>query len=124
MTGKQAGLSFTPINDITPLVNDVRNKFHSQRTRPLHFRKTQLRLLYWSLVDHSDALLAACKKDIAKGAFEAGLELDWCTNDCVFVSNKLEKWAQDEKAADIPLANAILRPRIRKEPYGLVLIVG
>ena len=124
MAGKEVLLEFTPTDNVVPQVNDVRNAFHTQRTRPLEFRKVQLRLFYWALIDHSDALLAACKKDIGKGAFEAGLELDWCTNDCIFVCNKLAKWAQDEKAPDIPLANAVLRPKIRKEPYGLVLIVG
>ena len=77
-----------------------------------------------SLKDNSSAILAACKKDIGKGAFEAGLELDWCMNDCIFVCNKLEQWAKDEKAPDIPFANTLLRPKIRKEPYGLVLVIG
>ena len=74
--------------------------------------------------DNASALLAACKKDIAKGAFEAGLELDWCMNDSIFVCNNLDKWSQDEKAPDIPLANALLSPKIRKDPMGLVLIIG
>ena len=77
------------------------------------------------LVDNSNALLAACKKDLNKGAFEAGLvELDWCTNDCIFVSTNLEKWAKDESAPDIALTHALLRPKIRKDPMGLVLIIG
>ena len=79
---------------------------------------------FLSLKDNASDLLTACKKDIGKGAFEAGFELDWCANDCIFVCNKIEQWAKDEKAPDIPLSNALLKPKIRKEPFGLVLIIG
>ncbi|KAG8529544.1 uncharacterized protein KY384_006181 [Bacidia gigantensis] len=112
-------------NDTIPnSVNDVRNAFHSQKTKPLEFRKQQLRRLYWSIKDNYDALLAACKKDIGKGTFEAGFELEWCMNDCIYVANKLNEWAKDEKAPEIPLMNAMLRPKIRNEPLGMILIIG
>ena len=37
----------TPADKIVPAVNDVRTAFHMQKTKPLEFRKTQLRKLYW-----------------------------------------------------------------------------
>lgn len=46
------------------------------------------------------------------------------TNDIVFVTKNLEKWAKDEKAKDIPLTNALMSPRIRKDPLGCVLVIG
>ena len=76
------------------------------------------------LKDNYDELLAACKQDIGKGTFETSLELDWVLSDAIFCSQKLDKWAKDEKAPDIALANSILRPKIRKDPLGLVLIIG
>lgn len=45
-------------------------------------------------------------------------------SDIVYVSQNLEKWAQDEKPEDIPLMNYFMSPRIRKEPLGCVLIIG
>ena len=45
-------------------------------------------------------------------------------NDIVFVCQNLAKWAKDEAAPDINLANKLLSPRIRKEPLGCVLIIG
>ena len=74
--------------------------------------------------DHTKDLLAACKKDIGKGTFETSTEVDWCTNDCIFVSNKLEEWAKDESIPDIPFTQSMLRPKCRKEPLGIVLIIG
>ena len=37
----------TPVDNIPEIVNDVRNTFHTQKTKPLEFRKVQLRKLYW-----------------------------------------------------------------------------
>lgn len=86
---------------------------------------TQLRKLYWGIVDNSDALVEACKQDLGKPAFETYIsEIDWCKNDIMFVTKNLAKWMKDEAAPDIPLANSLLNPRIRKEPLGTVLIIG
>ena len=45
-------------------------------------------------------------------------------NDIIFVTGKLKEWMKDEKPDDIPLANKLLNPRIRKEPLGTVLVIG
>ncbi len=82
-------------------------------------------LISRSIKDNEAAILQACKEDLGKSEFETFLtEIDWCTNDIVFVTKNLEKWAKDEKAPDIPLANKLLSPRIRKDPLGAVLIIG
>lgn len=78
-----------------------------------------------SLNDHQEALVDACRRDLGKGTFETYLaEVDWCMNDIVFVCKNLAKWAKDEKAADIPITLAALRPKIRKDPLGCVLVIG
>jgi beta-apo-4'-carotenal oxygenase len=77
------------------------------------------------LRDNEAALVEACKQDLGKSNFETFLtEINWCQNDIVFVCNNLKKWAKDEKAPDIPLMNAALSPRIRKDPLGCVLVIG
>lgn len=45
-------------------------------------------------------------------------------NDIVFIQNNLKKWAKDEAAPDIPLLNSALNPLIRKDPLGVVLVIG
>lgn len=118
-------LEYTNKDAIPEIVDGVRAAFHSQKTKPLEWRKVQLRKLYWGLVDNADAIAQACKIDLGKGHFEANLmELDFCTNTCIYCCDNLDKWAKDETAADIQLANKLLFPKIRKDPLGCVLIIG
>ncbi len=78
-----------------------------------------------SIVDHEAEIIEACKQDLGKSVFETLLsEIKWVENDIIFVSKNLEKWAKDETPEDIPLMNHLMRPRIRKEPLGCVLIIG
>ena len=80
---------------------------------------------YDSIKDHEAELLEANKLDLGKGIFEAIVsEIDWVTNDIVFVGKNLKKWAKDEKPADIPFSNSLMKPRIRKDPLGCVLVIG
>ena len=77
------------------------------------------------LKDNADAITDACKQDIGKGKFEANVaELDFCLNTIIYVCDNLRRWAKDEKAQDIPFANKLLSPKIRKDPLGCVLIIG
>jgi len=82
-------------------------------------------LLDVRLKDNEDLILDACKKDLGKSQFETYItEVGWCENDIVFMCNNLEKWVKDESAPDIPLANKLFSPRIRKDPLGTVLVIG
>lgn len=77
------------------------------------------------LKDNEEALVKACQSDLGKGSFETLMtEIDWCTNDIIFVCKNLSKWAKDERAPDIPLTLAALSPKIRKDPLGCVLVIG
>lgn len=63
--------------------------------------------------------------DLNKPAFETIVaESGWLENDCVFVSRNLQKWAKDEKAEDIELTYKFMNPKIRKDPLGMVLVIG
>lgn len=124
-SAKLEAFEATPIESISSTVNLCRKTFQAQKTKPIEYRLTQLRKLYWGIVDNSDALVEACKQDLGKPAFETYIsEIDWCKNDIMFVTKNLAKWMKDEAAPDIPLANSLLNPRIRKEPLGTVLIIG
>jgi len=62
---------------------------------------------------------------LGKPDFETYItESGWCMNDIVFIQNNLKKWAKDESAPDIPLLNSALNPVIRKDPLGVVLVIG
>lgn len=49
---------------------------------------------------------------------------DWLLNDIVFTTRNLHKWVKDEKAPDIDLIFKFMRPQIRKDPLGCVLVIG
>jgi beta-apo-4'-carotenal oxygenase len=122
---KIAPFQATPIEGISSTVKLCATTFRSQKTKPISYRLTQLRKLYWAISDNSEAIVEALKQDLGKPVFESYLaEIDWCKNDIIFVTKNLKKWMKDEKAPDIPLTNSLLNPRITKEPLGNVLVIG
>jgi beta-apo-4'-carotenal oxygenase len=122
---KLAPFEATPVQSIQGTVKLCATTFRSQKTKPLSYRLTQLRKLYWAITDNQDALVEACKQDLGKPTFEIFLaEIDWCKNDIVFVTKNLKKWMKDESPPDIPLTISLLNPKIRKEPLGNILVIG
>lgn len=122
---KIAPFEATSISSIPSTVNLCKTTFRSQKTKPIEYRLTQLRKLYWGLVDNTDAIIEACKKDLGKPIFETVLsELDWCKNDIVFTTKNLAKWMKDESAPDMALTNKLFSPRIKKDPLGTILVIG
>lgn len=118
---------FTPtaVESIPSIVNLCRTTYNSQKTKPIAYRLTQLRKLYWAVKDNEDAIVEACKKDLGKPTYESYIsEIDWVTNDIIFVTKHLERWAKDEKPADMGFVNSLLSPTIRKEPLGTILVIG
>ena len=82
---------------------------------------------FWasSLKDNETAICSALQRDLGKPTFESFVgEIEWCKNDVLYTCNNLEQWAKDEGAPDVPLLNILMRPKIRKEPLGCVLVVG
>ena len=135
-------IEYTDSKIIPEIAGGVRLTFLTHKTRSLQFRLVQLRRLYWgsafpsllsqypqltvaSLKDNANAIEAACKLDLGKGIFETNIsELNFTTNNIIYNINNLEKWARDEGSPDVPLDMMVLRPKIRKDPLGTVLIIG
>ncbi|KAL1310556.1 hypothetical protein AAFC00_000835 [Neodothiora populina] len=118
-------LSYTPVESIKGIHGTVNRTFLSHKTRPLSWRLTQLRKLWWGIKDNEEQLYEACKRDLGKSRYETYIsEIGWVLNDIIFTCDNLEKWAKDEVAPDIPLMMAAMRPKIRKDPLGAVLVVG
>lgn len=115
----------TPIDQIAPIVSRLRKTFFSQKTRPAEFRIKQLRKLYWAIADHEKEILEALQRDLRKSTFESfTAEINWTQNDIIFQTQNLEKWMKDEKPPDIAFSNKLVNPRIRKDPLGVVLVIG
>ncbi|OJD21599.1 hypothetical protein ACJ73_07062 [Blastomyces percursus] len=115
----------TPVEEIPSKVKRVRNTFYLHKTRPIEFRIQQLRKLYWALKDREDLVAEALRLDLGKPKYEAYVsEIGMVENDIVFVQKNVAKWAKDEKAQDIDLPFTLMKPTIRKDPLGCVLVIG
>lgn len=74
--------------------------------------------------ENSDAILDALNKDLKKPKLEATLyELEIMLNELKGLIKNTAKWAQDDKLP-VNLLAVLDSAYIRKEPYGVVLILG
>lgn len=75
--------------------------------------------------DHEQEIADALTLDLGKPRFETEVaETGWLLNDIVFISRHLHQWVKDEKAPDIDLTFKFMNPKIRKDPLGMVLVIG
>lgn len=102
----------------------LRLTYASGRTRSLEWRRTQLAAIRRFTVEQEDALYAALKADLGKGRGEA------LTSEIAFVRAEIDhalahlaRWAADERHA-VPNFLLPARSYIRREPLGVVLVIG
>ncbi|KAI0096065.1 Aldehyde/histidinol dehydrogenase [Nemania sp. FL0031] len=115
----------TSLDDIPRYSENVRAAFTSQKTKDIEWRLVQLRKLYWGITDCTPKFLAALKQDLNKASAEAILtEISFCLSDLSLALQKLKTWVKDDTDLDYPLTFMPMKPRIRKEPLGAVLIIG
>lgn len=116
--------STTPADTIPGIVDGLRETFFTQKTRPLEFRKVQLRKLYWGIKDNEKRLVAALTADLKKPTLESWMsEILWCLKDILIMLENLDTWASDDVAGR-ELLLGFGKPRVRKDPMGVVLIIG
>lgn len=76
------------------------------------------------LDENRDRFADALKKDLNKSKFESLLfEVDFSRNDLINCLNNLSEWVKPEKVKK-GIVNLMDKVYIRKEPYGVVLIMG
>ncbi|KAK8081912.1 Beta-apo-4'-carotenal oxygenase [Apiospora saccharicola] len=124
-SGKIAPYEITPIEAIPSIAAKLRDTFWTNKTKDVQYRLVQLRKLYWGIVDCTPQLREALMLDLKKSPHDAHVsEIDWTLGDCLNAIKNLEKWVKDDKDIDIALSFSMLKPRIKKEPFGAVLIIG
>ncbi|KAI1764154.1 aldehyde dehydrogenase [Hypoxylon sp. FL1150] len=115
----------TPLDDIARIAATARSSFQSQKTKDVEWRLVQLRKLYWGLTDYTEKFQAALKKDLNKPPHDAILsEIHHLIQDLNLTLKKLKDWAKDDKDIDYPWTFSAMKPRIKKEPLGAVLVIG
>ncbi|KAI2606272.1 aldehyde dehydrogenase [Hypoxylon fragiforme] len=115
----------TSIDDIAKIAATARESFRSQKTKDVEWRLVQLRKLYWGVTDYSEKFQASLQKDFRKPNGEAVLtEIHHVIQDLDVIIKNLKRWAKDEKSMEYSWTFMPMKPRVKKEPLGAVLIIG
>ncbi|XP_020028051.2 aldehyde dehydrogenase family 3 member B1 isoform X1 [Castor canadensis] len=102
----------------------LREAFNAGRTRPAEFRVEQLKGLSRFLQDNRQLLQDALAQDLHKSAFESEVsEIVISQGEVDLALRNLQAWMKDESVSK-NLATQLDSAFIRKEPYGLVLIIA
>ncbi|XP_040112404.1 aldehyde dehydrogenase family 3 member B1-like [Oryx dammah] len=128
---KRPGLAKDPGSESTPgmdpfadTLQRLREAFVSGRTRPAEFRAAQLKGLSRFLRENKQLLQEALAQDLHKAAFQSDVsELIICQNEVDLALRNLHTWMKDEPVAK-NLITQLDSVFIRREPFGLVLILS
>lgn len=106
------------------VVDRLRSAFRSGVTIPEQFRRAQLTQLMSLMKENEAQILTALHKDLAKPKFEAVLsEVEIVTNELHFAIGNLSSWMKPEYVSK-NLATKLDDCFVRREPLGVVLIIG
>ncbi|NWW74086.1 AL3B1 dehydrogenase, partial [Climacteris rufus] len=111
-------------NPYAGLVSRLRASWLSEKTRPMEYRMAQLEALGHFLDEKKQDIVEATASDLGRAAFETELsEILLCKNELHETLNNLSRWMKDEHV-DRTLAMQLDSAFIRKDPYGVVLIIA
>jgi aldehyde dehydrogenase (NAD+) len=102
----------------------LRAAFDSGRSRPIAWRKAQLKRLKSMLRDGESQLLEALHRDLGKPAIEGFLtDIAFVRAEIDETLRHLDAWVRPEKIK-VPLKQQPGRAHISRDPLGVVLIIG
>ena len=114
----------TPGLDAPALVERLRATFESGRTRPLAWRREQLKRLKAMLVQRESDLLEALATDLGKPPAEAwATDVGFVIAEIDYVTRRLRRWMRPRRV-HAPLVTKPARARIVREPLGVVLVIA
>ncbi|XP_076395602.1 aldehyde dehydrogenase type III isoform X3 [Megachile rotundata] len=110
--------------DYASLVERTRNTFLTGKTRPLEWRIKQLKQALLMLKECKSEILSALASDLHRCKFEAmAMEIEVSEGEIQYMLMHIKEWAADEKPSKAML-NLFDKVEIRKDPYGVVLVIG
>ncbi|CAG05951.1 unnamed protein product, partial [Tetraodon nigroviridis] len=106
------------------VVERLRSSFGSGVTIPEPFRQAQLKRLMAMIKENEQLIINALHKDLAKPKFEVALaEIDGTVNELHHAIVNLSSWMKPEYVSK-NLATKLDECFVRREPLGVVLIIG
>ncbi|XP_015838076.1 aldehyde dehydrogenase, dimeric NADP-preferring-like [Tribolium castaneum] len=106
------------------VLNTARTAFSCGKSKPINFRKKQLKALEKFLIECEDEICEAVHKDLGKHRQEASMgEIDLVKRDLRHTLFELSDWAKPV-APDRSILNLLDGVYIYHDPYGVVLIMS
>lgn len=110
--------------DYAALVERSRNSFYSGKTKPLEWRIKQLKQIERMLEECKPDIVSALASDLRRCKFETiALELLIAQGEVKTLLMNIKEWAAKEKPPKA-MINIMDGIEIRKDPFGVVLIMG
>ena len=114
----------TLTTEIPPIVAKLRATFASGHTKPVRWRRTQLRGLRRMLTEERAVFERALKEDLGKSPVEAHTtEIGFVINEVDHALKNLNSWLRPRRVS-VPMALAPAKARTIREPLGTVLIIA
>ena len=114
----------TTASSASAVISRVRAAFNSGRTRPVEWRKEQLRALDRLLVGGEDELLEALRLDLGKPALEGFItDIAFVRAEIAETLRHLDQWLRPARTK-VPVKQQPGTARIHRDPLGAVLIIG
>lgn len=118
------GVGDLPAGTSSASVARLRASFESGVTRPLAWRREQLRALLQLLSDGEQELLDALAADLGKPATEGLLtDVRFTAAEVKVLLDGLDRWAAPQ-VVRVPLVQRPGRARVLREPLGVVLVIA
>lgn len=112
------------MNHHATLVREQRRFFRSGATRPLEFRRAQLRRLQEAIATNESTLLRALEADLHRPATEAWFgDIALVSSEIQHALRHLRSWIRPQSRR-LPLLARPGRARVQPEPLGVTLIIG
>ncbi|MFJ7749814.1 aldehyde dehydrogenase family protein [Arthrobacter sp. NPDC097144] len=113
-----------PGASVAAVVAAVRQTYDSARTRPLEWRRNQLRGLIRLLAEREDELNAALAQDLGKNPLEGYLtELSITRAEAEYALKHLAQWTRSARVP-VPLGLMPASAKTEPQPLGVVLIIA
>ncbi|KAL6426219.1 hypothetical protein ACFW04_009038 [Cataglyphis niger] len=116
--GKQAPENYADI------VQRLRDTFQRGKSKPMEWRIKQLKQVLRMITETSSDIVAALATDLRRCKFETCMaEIDYVIGEIKYTLMHIKEWSATDKPSK-GLANIFDSVEIRKEPYGVVLVMG
>lgn len=124
MANTDTSQPLTPATEIPPVVARLRSTFDNGRTKPISWRRAQLRALRRMLTEERPTWEKALKDDLGKPSLEAHTtEIGYVVNEIDHILKNLASWLRPKRVG-VPMALAPAKARWVREPLGTVLIIS